>query len=86
MIDANSGIETSGWVGRVMHDADAPARAIAEERGNTIITVEGEALDAWRAAAAPVRDGWIVEMNERGIDGAALIADFEALLEEVEAR
>lgn len=86
VIDANSGIETSGWVGRVMHEADAPARAIAVERGNTIITVEGEALDAWRAAAAPVRDGWIVEMSERGIDGAALIADFEALLEEELAR
>ena len=43
-------------------------------------------FDAWRAAAAPVRAGWVAEMNERGIDGAALIADFEALLEEELAR
>ena len=86
VIDANSGLETSGWVGRVMHEADAPARAIAEERGNTIITIEGDALQAWRDGAAPVRAGWIAEMNERGIDGAVLIADFEALLEEELAR
>ncbi len=86
VIDANSGLETSGWVGRVMHEADAPARAIAVERGNTIVTVEGDALEAWRAAATPVRAGWIAEMDAQGIDGAALIADFEALVEEELAR
>lgn len=86
VIDANSGIETSGWVGRVMHEADAPARAIAVERGNEIITVEGDALNAWRTAAAPVRDSWVAEMSDRGIDGAGLIADLERLLEEELAR
>lgn len=86
VIDANSGIETSGWVGRVMQEADAPARAIAVERGNTIVTVDGDALDVWRAAAAPVRESWAAEMAERNIDGAALIADLERLLDEELAR
>ncbi|KPQ07811.1 MAG: TRAP-type C4-dicarboxylate transport system, periplasmic component [Rhodobacteraceae bacterium HLUCCA12] len=86
VIDDNSGIETSGWVGRVMHEADAPAREIAVDEGNEIITIEGDALEAWREAAAPVREDWIAEMEERDIDGAQLIADFEALLEEELAR
>lgn len=82
VIDANSGIETSAWVGRVMDEGDAPARQIAVDRGNRIHTVEGAALDAWRAAAAPVRESWVAEMAERGIDGAALIADLERLIAE----
>jgi len=86
VIDANSGIEASGWIGRVMEAGDAPARAVAVERGNTIVTVEGDALEAWRVAAMPVREIWINEMTERGIDGAGLIADFERLLEEELAR
>ncbi|MFN3953643.1 MAG: TRAP transporter substrate-binding protein [Pararhodobacter sp.] len=86
VIDANSGIETSAWIGRVMEAGDAPARAVAVERGNTIVTIDGEALEAWREAAMPVHDIWIAEMAERGIDGAMLIAEVERLIDEEAAR
>ena len=86
IIDANSGIETSGWAGRAQEAADAPGRQEAVDRGNTIITVEGDALRAWYDAAQAVRDQWVSEMAERDIDGAALIEAAESLIAEETAR
>ncbi len=80
VIDANSGLETSAWVGRVMDEGDAPARAVAVERGNTIVTIEGEELARWQEAAKPVVESWIADMSGRGIDAEALIADLEELV------
>jgi TRAP-type transport system periplasmic protein len=81
VIDANSGYETSGWVGRVMDEGDAPARDFAVERGNRIVEIEGEELERWKAAAEPVVAEWVAEMEERGIDGQELIDDLTALIE-----
>ncbi|MFN3953708.1 MAG: TRAP transporter substrate-binding protein [Pararhodobacter sp.] len=82
IIDANSGIEASAWAGRIQEAGDAPGRAAAVQRGNTIITIEGEELERWRAAARQVREAWVEELAGRGIDGAALIAAAEALIDE----
>lgn len=86
VIDANSGIETSAWVGRVMDEGDAPAREIAVERGNTIATIDGEELTRWQEAAEPVVASWIADMEGQGIDAQALIDSLAALLAEEEAR
>ncbi len=82
VIDANSGYETSGWVGRVMDEGDAPAREVAVERENTIVQIEGEELERWQEAAQSVVDDWIAEMEERGIDGQQLIDDLTAMIDE----
>ncbi len=82
IIDEHSGIEASAWAGRIQQEGDAPARAAAEERGNTIVTVEGEALEEWLAVGEQVRAAWVEEMNERGLDGAALLEAAERLIEE----
>ena len=81
VIDANSGYDTSGWVGRVMDEGDAPARDVAVERDNTIVQIEGEELERWQKAAQPVIDEWIAEMDDRGIDGQQLIDDLSALID-----
>ncbi|MCC6000670.1 MAG: TRAP transporter substrate-binding protein [Pararhodobacter sp.] len=86
VIDANSGMETSAWLGRVMDEADAPARDAAMARGNEIVTIEGAALEPWRAAAASVRAEWVDAMATRGVDAAALIADLERLMAEEVSR
>ena len=86
VIDANSGIETSAWVGRVMDEGDAPARAIAVERGNTIATIDGAELERWQEAAEPVVASWIADMEDQGIDAQALIDSLAAILAEEEAR
>ena len=82
IIDNNSGIETSGWAGRAQEAADEVARQIAVDRGNTIVTVEGDDLQAWYDAAQRVRDQWVEEMAGRDLDGAELIEAAERLIEE----
>jgi TRAP-type C4-dicarboxylate transport system substrate-binding protein len=80
VIDDNSGLETAAWAGRVMDAGDAPARQIAVERGNDIVVLDEAETARWKAAAQPVIDGWVAEMDEAGLDGAALLAEARALI------
>ncbi|SDO25253.1 TRAP-type C4-dicarboxylate transport system, substrate-binding protein [Lutimaribacter pacificus] len=81
VIDANSGAEFSAMGGRIMEEADAPARKLAEDRGNNIVTLDEEQTAAWREAAQPVYAEWIAEMEKVGIDGQARIDQARALME-----
>ena len=80
VLDGLSGAEFSANAGKIMQDADAAGRAVASDRGNSIVIIEGDALSAWQAAAQPVIDRWIVEMDEQGIDGADLLSRARALI------
>ena len=82
IIDEYSGIEASAWAGRIQQEGDAPARQAAVDRGNTIITVEGDALNEWMELGDRVRAAWVEEMNDRGHDGQALLDAAIALIEE----
>jgi TRAP-type C4-dicarboxylate transport system substrate-binding protein len=81
VIDANSGLEASKWAGKVQNDGDVPGLAVAEKRGNTIITIDPAETKRWRDAAEPTVDAWIAEMSGKGIDGKALVADARAMIE-----
>ncbi len=81
VIDDNSGLDFSIFAGETQAAADAPARAVAVEAGNAIVTVQGDALVPWVAAAEPVRTAWVAGMEALGIDGQALIDDARALME-----
>ncbi len=85
ILDEHSGLMLADWIGSAMDAFDAPARDIAVERGNTIVTIEGAELAAWQEAGERVRAGWVAEMEEAGIDGAMLIAEAERLVAEEEA-
>lgn len=82
ILDANSGADFSANAGSVMLAGDGPARDIALAEGNTIITVEGEALTAWQDASQPVIERWLAEMADRGIDGQDLLDRARALIAE----
>ena len=81
VIDANSGAELSATAGREMQIGDAPGRAMAEELGNTIITLSPEQVEEWRMAAAGTVDAWIAEVSELSLDGAALVEEARALID-----
>ncbi len=85
VIDANSGLDFSIFAGGTMAAADGPARAAAVERGNNIVTVSAEEAKAWEELARPVYDEWIADLEEKGIDGQALIDQAEALMQEYES-
>lgn len=82
VIDANSGLETSKWIGRVMDEGDAPGIAIAEKSGNKMIVLDETEVARWKKVAAPLADKWIEAMNAKGYDGAAMVADAKALIAE----
>lgn len=80
VIDDNSGMVASRWLGRVMDEGDISGRKIAVDRGNTIITLDEAETQRWKDASKVVVDGWIADMAERDVDGAALIADAKAMI------
>lgn len=82
ILDANSGAEFSAFAGKQMQLDDAPSREGALDLGNTVTTLTSEQVDAWREAAAPTVDQWIAEVGEQGLDGAALIEEAKALMEQ----
>ena len=81
IIDDNSGLEFSIFAGGTQADSDGPARKLAVDNGNNIVTVSGADLDAWRAAAQPIYDEWVADMESKGIDGQALIDEARALMD-----
>ncbi len=80
ILDDNAGLEFSALAGRVMQENDAPGRKLAAERGNNIVTLDEAEVERWKAAAKPVIDNWIAEMNDKGIDGADLYERAQALI------
>ena len=80
VIDDNSGLEFSVFAGGTQADADGPARKLAADRGNNIITVDEAGTKAWREKAQPIYDDWVADMNSKGIDGQALIDEARMLI------
>jgi TRAP-type C4-dicarboxylate transport system substrate-binding protein len=80
VIDANSGMATSKWVGRVMDEGDAPGIEAAKAAGNKMITLDAAETARWKAAAAPIADAWVKEMTEKGLPAAAMLADAKAMI------
>ncbi len=81
VIDDNSGLEFSIFAGGTQADADGPARQLAVDRGNNIVTVSEADAAAWQAVAAPIYDEWVADMNSKGIDGQALIDEARMLID-----
>ena len=80
VIDDNSGLEFSMFAGKTQAGADGPSRKLAEDRGNNIITLDDAQVAEWEVASAPIVDGWIADMDKKGIDGKALIEEAKALI------
>lgn len=78
VIDENSGLNFSVFAGGVQTDADGPAREIAVENGNNIITISDTA--EWEALVRPIYDTWIADVKGKGIDGQARIDQAIALM------
>jgi len=81
IIDANSGINTSGWLGKVQQAGDAAGRKAAQDRGNTLYTAPLADAQAFRRRARQVEVEWVDEMTKRGFDGPKLIETARKLIE-----
>ncbi len=81
ILDAESGQHLTAFAGAEMLAADKPGRDIAEANGNTIVTLDAAEVARWKAAAQPVVDRWVAEMEAKGIDGQDLITRAKALIQ-----
>jgi TRAP-type transport system periplasmic protein len=81
VIDKNSGIETSGWLGKVQQAGDAAGRKAAVDHGNTIFTVPAAEAQEFRRRSRSIEVEWVEDMNKRGFDGRKLLDTARALIE-----
>jgi TRAP-type transport system periplasmic protein len=81
VIDNNSGMATSAWLGKTQQAGDAAGRKAAADRGNTIFTVGKEEAQQFRRASRLVEVEWIEDMKKRGFDGQKLLDTARSLIE-----
>ncbi|MEC7257627.1 MAG: TRAP transporter substrate-binding protein [Pseudomonadota bacterium] len=81
VIDDNSGLDFSVFAGGTQADSDGPARQVAVDRGNNIITISEADTEEWRKLSQPIYDEWVADMNKRGKDGQALLDEAKMLIE-----
>ena len=80
VIDANSGLATSAWLGKTQQGNDANGRKSATDRNNTIHTISAADAQDFRTKARPVEAEWAEEMTKKGFDGKKLLETAKALI------
>ncbi|MBP6765029.1 MAG: TRAP transporter substrate-binding protein [Rubrivivax sp.] len=80
VIDANSGMATSAWLGKVQQGNDVPGRKAAVDRKNTIHTFSVAEAQEFIKRSAAIDDEWVADMNKRGFNGQTLLDSAKALI------
>ena len=81
IIDNNSGLETSGWLGKTQQAGDPAGRQTAVDRKNTLYTIPVTDAQEFKRKASIVEVEWVDDMNKRGFDGKKLLEGAKALIE-----
>ncbi len=80
VIDNNAGAALSQQIGKTWDGSQAAGRKAAQDRGNTFHTVPAAELDNWVKASAPLAEDWVADMDKRGLNGRAMLAEARELL------
>ena len=80
VIDANSGADTSAWLGKTQQGNDAVGRKAAVDRGNTIYQFTAEQRNEFVKLSAQIDDEWVADMDKRGHKGAQLLSTARSLI------
>ncbi len=80
VIDDNSGMALSQWLGEIWETAEGPGKAKAGESGEIITMPAAEVAKLRAKIEQPVIDRWIAEMKAKGVDGQALVDEARALI------
>ena len=80
VIDANSGMATSAWLGKTQQGNDPNGRKSAVDRGNTLYTFSAAETAEFVKLSSHVDDEWVADMDKRGFKGAALLETAKALI------
>ncbi len=80
VIDANSGLATSAWLGKTQQGNDGNGRKSASDRGNEIYTFSKAEAEEFIKRSSNVEDEWVADMDKRGFKGAQLLSSAKALI------
>jgi len=80
VIDANSGLATSAWLGKTQQGNDPIGRKSATDRNNTIHTFTAAEAQEFIKLSASVDDEWVADMDKRGFKGKALLETAKGLI------
>jgi len=80
VIDGNSGQAIAGWIAEGWDAAETPGRENAAKSGETVSLPPAEVAKLRAMVEQPVIDRWIAQMDAKGYDGKALVAEARALL------
>ena len=80
VIDANSGMAASAWLGKTQQSNDPAGRKTAVDRGNTIYQFTAAQRDEFIKLSSNVDDEWVADMDKRGFKGAQLLSTAKALI------
>lgn len=83
VITANSGADTSAWLGKVFDESASAACKLATERGNAVNTLPAQESAKWPAQA--IIDARIRELDQLGLEGRTLVDNARAALAEHDA-
>jgi TRAP-type transport system periplasmic protein len=82
IIDDNSGMATSAWLGKTQASNDPNGRKSASDRPGNVITTLGIAeAQEFRRASRLVEVEWVEDMKKRGFDGNKLLDTARSLIE-----
>lgn len=79
VIDDNSGLMAVEWLGKVWDEGNAAARKSLAARGNQVLTIGNEDLQAMKERTTGVESDWIEQATARGLDGKLLAAEAHAI-------
>lgn len=80
VIDRNTGMETSAWLGKVQQAGDIPGREAAVRQGNSIHTIPAAEAQEFKRKARLVEVEWVQDMDKRGYNGRQLLDTARALI------
>ncbi|MFM7705143.1 MAG: TRAP transporter substrate-binding protein [Rubrivivax sp.] len=80
VIDANSGMAASAWLGKTQQSNDPAGRKTAVDRGNTIYQFTAAQREEFVKLSSNVDDEWVADMDKRGFKGAQLLSSAKALI------
>jgi len=81
VLDANSGQVAAQMAARPWDERGPVVEEMVRKRGNEIIVISEEEKQRWVQTTQPVIENWVKQAGERGIDGAALLAEARSLIE-----
>jgi TRAP-type C4-dicarboxylate transport system substrate-binding protein len=82
VIDANSGMAASAWLGKTQQSNDPAGRKTAVDRGNTIYQFTAAQRDEFVKLSSNVDDEWVKDVEKKGFDGKRLLGEARQLVDQ----